>query len=160
MRRKNYISTLIIDIFFFTSGIVLLFGFIFILVPQISGTMSWIFVILPIFLSIFLLGALEIIFGFYIIFTKKIKLKTQRIIGGSSLVIGWLYAYLWWYVPYMWFLILNLFIFGLLALYFVSKNDNAYLDNKSNAVFKQCPNCGTMDETNNKFCTKCGAKLQ
>ena len=122
--------------------------------------MSWIIVILPIFLSVFLLGALEIIFGFNIIFTKKIKLKTQRSIGGSSLIIGCLYAYLWWYVPFMWFLILDLFIFGLLTLYLVSKNDDAYLDSKLNAMNKQCPNCGTMDEINHKFCTKCGARLQ
>jgi hypothetical protein len=160
MRRKNYTSTFIIDIIFFISGLVLLFGFLFILIPQIQGIMSWIIVILPIFLSIFLLGALEIIFGFNIIFTKKIKLKTQRSIGGSSLIIGCLYAYLWWYVPFMWFLILDLFIFGLLMLFLVMKNGTAYLDNKLNAMIKQCPNCGMMDETNNKFCTKCGAKLQ
>ena len=160
MRRENYTSTFKIDISFFISGLVLLFGFLFILIPQILGTMSWIIIILPIFLSVFLLGALEIIFGFNIIFTKKIKLKTQRSIGGSSLIIGCLYAYLWWYTPLMWFFILDLFIFGLLALYLVSKNDDAYLDNKLNVMIKKCPNCGTMDETNNKFCTACGARLQ
>ena len=156
----NYIPAYVIDIIFFISGLILLFGFVFILIPQIHGTMSWIVVILPIFLAILLLGALEIIFGFSIIFTKKIKLKTQRSIGVSSLVIGGLYAYLWWYVPFMWFLILDLFIFGVLAFFLILKNDDAYLDKKLNAMIKQCPNCGTVDETNNKFCTKCGARLQ